>query len=114
MTDDKQEALHMDLCDLCEKYSGEMGVPVFVHIVTSFITQLSMDSAPSEHTGISVMLQAIGATGLAYERKEENNTDNFLCDKCEDIINVDGGEPSHETEDGTGTYVCETCIGEEE
>lgn len=35
-------------------------------------------------------------------------SDNFPCDKCEDIINVDGGEPSHETEDNV--YVCETCI----
>jgi len=67
-----EEALNTDLCDLIEKHSGEMGVPVFVHIVTSFVTNLSMDSAPSEHTGISVMLEAIGAGGLAYKRKEND------------------------------------------
>ena len=72
MTKDNELALHTDLLDLCEKHSGEMGVPVFVHIVTSFITQLSMDSAPSEHLGISVMLEAIGENGMAYERKEND------------------------------------------
>ncbi len=72
MTKDNELALHTDLCDLCEKHSGEMGVPVFVHIVTSFITQLSMDSAPSEHRGVSVMLEAIGLKSMAYERKEND------------------------------------------
>jgi len=63
-----EEALNTDLCDLLEKYSGEMGVPVFAHLVTSFIADLCMDGAPSEHTGISVMLRSISEKGLAYER----------------------------------------------
>ena len=38
----------------------------------------------------------------------EENSFNFPCDDCGDIIKVDDGEASFETRNGT--YVCEVCI----
>jgi|TARA_R110002126_G_scaffold26316_3_gene89078 hypothetical protein len=71
MTDDRQEALHMDLCDLCEKYS-DTHAAVFANIVTGFIADFCLTAASSEHLGISIMLQAIAEKGIAYERKEDD------------------------------------------
>jgi len=53
-----------------------------------------------------------GSGKVEVDEDENECNDNFPCDKCGDVINVEGGEPSHETEDDV--YVCETCIGGDE
>ena len=72
MTKDIDEKLYMDLLDLCEKYSDEMGVPDFAHFVTSFIANMCMDCAPNEMSGILMMLDAITDSGLKYKRDADD------------------------------------------
>ncbi len=72
MTDDIEEKLYMDLLDLCEKYSDELGVPDFAQFVTSFIAKMCMDCAPNEMSGILMMLDAITDSGLKYKRDADD------------------------------------------
>ena len=72
MTEDREEVLYMDLLDLCEKHSDEMGVPDFAHFVTSFIANMCMDCAPNEMSGILMMLDAITDSGLKYKRDADD------------------------------------------